>query len=187
MQRHKEYGAVTLEACVSVIAFVLLMLMLSSLFVMFMAQNLTAHATLQSAQSLALEAYSINKLQKEDGKLGSLDQIFSDFVAGLFGSPENNPGFVSEERLESLEEADLAQAVKKRFVGYLAGGDETEADRLLLMLNVVEGLDGLDFSKSSVQDGVLYIVLNYKLEYDFNVWNLGTIDVEQKACSKLWK
>lgn len=187
MQKHKEYGAVTLEACVSVLSFVLLMLMLSSLFVMFMAQNLTAHAALQSAQSLALETYSINALQKEDGKLGSLDQHLSDFIAGLFGTPEENPGFVSEKRLDSIAEADLAQAVKTRFVGYLAGGDEDEADRLLLMMNVVEGLDGLDFSKSSVQDGVLYIVLNYKLEYDFNVWNLGMIEVEQKACSKLWK
>lgn len=187
MDKNNQRGAITLEACVSVLAFVLLMLMLSSLFIMFMAQNVTAHVTLQTAQSLSMEAYSIEKLRQEDGELGTVGGHLTDFITGLFGTPENKPGFVMDYKWYDAEEKDVPQAVKTRFVGYLSGGDQEEADRILKQLNVVEGLEGLDFSGSKVQDGVLYVVLKYKLEYDFNVWELGVIDVEQEACSKLWK
>ena len=58
-----QRGMVTLEACVSVLSFLLLMLLLSSLFVMFMAQNMTAHALLQTAESLSLDAYTITTMK----------------------------------------------------------------------------------------------------------------------------
>lgn len=186
--RHKnECGAVTLEACISVLSFLILMLLLSSLFVMFMAQNVTAHTVLQTSQSLSLENYTIEKMVLSDGKVGSVSDYLADFVKHLFGSSEKNPNFVTEAHWTSLDSTAIGEIAKTRFVGYLSGGDKEKADEYLEMLNVVDGLDGLDFSKSYVSDDTLYIVLNYQLEYDFNIWNLGIVDVEQNTCSKLWK
>ena len=188
MKKSAERGAITLEACVSVLSFLILMLFLSSLFVMFMAQNVTSHAILQTAQSLSLDAHLIESLIKqEDGKVANLSDQVSDFVAKLFGSSEENPYFVTDSRWYNGDSTLIAEAVETRFVGYLSGGDETKADELLTNMNVVDGLDGIDFSQSYVQDNTLYIVLQYELEYDFNIWGLGTIDVEQRSCAKLWK
>lgn len=45
----------------------------------------------------------------------------------------------------------------------------------------------MDFSESYVADDTLYIVLNYELEYDMNVWSMDPVNVRQTTCSKLWK
>lgn len=187
MKERRNQGAVTLEACISVLSFLILMLLLSSLFILFMAQNATAHAVLETSESLSLDVYAIECLMKEDGKLGTLSANLGQFITKLFGSSDNNPHFVTNDRWYNGDADKIAAAVKTRFIGYLAGGDETEADEMLIRMNVVDGLDGLDFSGSYVANDTLYIVLKYKLEYDFNIWDLGTIDVEQTACSKLWK
>lgn len=187
MKGYKQRGAITLEACISVLAFLVLALLLSSLFIMFMAQNVTAHVTLQTSESLSLDVYTIESLIKEDGKIGSVGENLGQFITKLFGSSSDNPYFVTDSRWYNGDATQLEQTIKTRFVGYLTGGDETEADAMLSRMNIVDGLDGLDFSESYVANDTLYIVLKYELEYDFNIWGLGTVEVEQKACSKLWK
>jgi len=82
---------------------------------------------------------------------------------------------------------DVSEAVKSRFVGYLNGGNEEEASSFLKNLNIVNGLDGLDFSGSYVENDTLYVNLKYEMEYDFQPANMENIKVEQTACSKLWK
>lgn len=181
-------GVITLEACVCVLSFLILMLLLSSLFVMFMAQNATAHTVLQTSESLSIDAYS--KEHIGSGGTGSVSEVvvgIGEFIGDLFGIAQDNPSFVGKDDLSTASETEIASIVKTRFVGYLSGGNVIEADEFLERMNIVDGLDGLDFSDSYVEDGVLYITLKYKLEYDFNIWNVGTVDVEQKACSKLWK
>ena len=193
MMRKSDDGVITLEACVSVLSFLILMLFLSSMFVMFMAQNVTAHVALQTSQSLAMDVYRTNTLIREEGKLVSLGDALTQFVTNMAGSSEDSPYFISDARwYQNAEGKDpesevVAEAVKTRFLGYISGGDEAKADELLKNMNVVNGLDGMDFSESYVTENVLYVVLKYELEYDFNIWNAETLKVEQTACSKLWK
>ncbi|MBR2048767.1 MAG: hypothetical protein IJ960_09250 [Oscillospiraceae bacterium] len=202
MKSDSQRGMITLEACISVLTFILLMLFFSSFFVLFMVQNMTAHAILQTSQSLSLDVYRTEQLIKEDdGKVGSVSDYFTQFVTKLFGSAEDSPYFVSdnywhklkepkrgeEQVVDESEKTEVADAVKLRFIGYFASGDEEEADYLLEYMNVVDGLDGLDFSESYVENDTLYIVLRYELTYDFDIWGVSNLSVEQKACSKLWK
>lgn len=184
---NSERGVITLEASISVLSFLVLMFLISSFFVMFMAQNVTAHVTLQTAESLSFDAYKIEKLMKEDGKIGSLGENLGQFITKLFGSATDNPYFVADDRWYDGDAAQIEKAIKNRFVGYLAGGNEVEADEMLLRLNIVNGLSGLNFSESYVVNDTLYIVLKYTMECDFNMWGLRPIEVEQRACSKLWK
>ena len=187
MGKKNDNGVITLEACISVLSFLILMLLLLSLFVMFMAQNVTSHVVLQTSQSLSLDVYSIDKLSVSSGSIETVGDYLGEFVANLFGSSDNNPSFVTDDKWYEGDEAAIATAVKTRFVGYLIGGDETEADEFLKRMNIVDGLNGLDFSGSHVDNDTLYIVLKYDLKYDFNIWNVGTVKVEQTTCSKLWK
>ena len=194
MNNKRTEGMITLEACVSVLSFLILMLLLSSLFVMFMAQNITSHTILQASESLSVDAYYTEKLTPKTGSVGNVgDYVWKatnaawQFVNGIFGVPDDNPDFVTTDRWYEGDETDIANAVKKKFVAYLTAGDETEADKLLKRVNIVDGLDGLDFTESYIDNGTLYIVLNYQMEYDFNIWDVGKVDVKQTTCSKLWK
>lgn len=174
-------GMLSLEACISVLMFLMLMLLLSGFFRMFMAQNETAHVALETAESLALDAYSAEKIGN-----GSLESV-GDLINGLFGLM-NDENFTSYSDWYSEEpEVLLADVVKKRFVAYLSGGDVEKADQLLERLNVKDGLEGIDFSGSRVVDDILYVNVKYKLKYDFRIGSLGEIDVNQETCAKLWK
>ena len=182
MEKRGDRGIISLEACISVISFLLLMLVLAGFFRMFMAQNMTAHAALETAQSLSLEAYSAKKLGN-----GSLKSV-GDFINGLFGKIDDD-NFSSYEDWFSSEskQAALPGIAKTRFAAYISGDSEQEADELLERLNVVDGMDGIDFSGSYVENGMLYIVVKYELKYDFKLGKLSTVKVNQKACAKLWE
>lgn len=187
MTIRSESGNVTLEACISLLTFLILMLFLSSLFILFMAQNMTAHAILQTAQSLALDSYTIDALSLGDGKSEDLGELLATGVSRIYGSSDSNPYFVTDNLWYNGDSAAVSAEVRERFVGYLSGGDETKADDLLRSMNVVNGLAGLDFSQSAVSDGMLTAVVTYELEYDFDIWGVDNIAVEQKSCAQLWK
>ncbi|MGM9603117.1 MAG: hypothetical protein ACI3W5_16215 [Faecousia sp.] len=188
MQKESQSGAITLEACVSVLSFLILMLFLSSLYVMFMAQNVTAHTAMQTAQSLALEAYSVEKMViKDDNSAFTVSDVVTLFVKKMFGSSEENPSFVADTYWLNDTQTQLGQIVKTRFIGYLNGGNTADANEFLKKINITKGTDGLDFSESQIKDGTLYVVVKYELEYDFNIWGVKPIQVKQTACAKLWK
>lgn len=208
MNNESQRGMIALEACISVLTFLILLLFFSGFFVLFMVQNMTAHAILQTSQSLSLDVYAIESLIKDDdGTLGKVSDHFTEFVTRLLGSSEDSPYFITdyhwhapdvdkttkpEGETEPEPEAgpvvnEVAEAVKLKFVGYFAGGDENRADELLEYMNVVNGLDGLDFSLSYVEGDMLYIILNYELAYDFNLWEVDNLKVHQQACARLWK
>lgn len=183
MHEKREKGAITLEACVSVFMFLILMLLLAGLFKLFIAQNVTAHVLLQTSQSLSLDAYMSEELGTED--IGSVGDFIKKLFVGVSGTDHN---FVAYEKCYDEDSGQVhADEIKKRFVGYLTGGDESAADDFLKDMKVADGLSGLDFSKSYVENNTLHLVLQYELEYDANIWEMDNVEVQQTTCSKLWK
>lgn len=184
--QNNEAGMLTLEACISVMFFLILMLLMAGFFRMFMAQNMTAHAALETAESLSLDAYAAEKIGNEKISDASVESV-NGFVNGLFDYFNDDDFFSYNDWYSSEPDEKLESAVKRRFVAYISGGDEEQADQILSRLNVKDGLKGVDFSGSSVKDGTLYVNVKYKLNYDFHVGSLSEIDVDQNACAKLWK
>ena len=184
---------ISLEACISVTTFLVIMFFISGLFVLFMAQNVTAHVTLQTTQSLSLDVYANEKITKELDGMNDADSV-SDwvelFVSSLFGADNNEKEYFitdDDEWYKAENSGKLGNVVKQRFIGYLGGGSTDRAESILSMLNVKDGLEGLDFSGSYIEDGTLYVVLRYELQDSFNIGNLGNIAVTQTSCAKLWK
>lgn len=176
-----QKGIITLEACISVLFFLMLMLLLAGLFRMFMAQNLIAHATLETVQSLSLDAYSAKKIGS--GNWGSVGEL----INNLFDLTNNDDFSSYKDWYSAPPDLPVKEVVKTRFIAYISGGDKTKADDLLRRLNIEDGIEGIDFSDSVVKEGVLYVVLKYRLEYDFKIGGLGEIEVTQKACAKIWQ
>lgn len=85
--------------------------------------------------------------------------------------------------------ADLENAIRKRFVAYLSGGNTAQAERILKRYKIVGGVDHLDFSGSYISSGKLYVSVKYEIEYTFNTFKVPgqkPLRFEHTACSKLW-
>ena len=179
-----ERGMVTLEACVFLLIFMFIMLFMLGLFQMSMAQGATAHAVMQSSQSLSMDAYSISKLS--DAKiLDGIGDLLGLIAIKLIGNAGDNPNFVTEKKWYGSTDVS-ADVLKLRFIGYLSGGDEAAAQSFLKLVRVVDGLDGLDFSETEILNGDLYFRLKYKVQYAFTVGSIGEIEVKQTAVTRLW-
>lgn len=180
-----ERGLLSLEACISVTIFIFFMLFLYSFFVVFEARNMMAHTVLATTKSLSLDSYWSSKM-RDTGNLTS----FAGFLSKLY----NDPGFTAKEAWDELGEGETLDTniVKERFIAYLSGeetdaGATPEADKLLKRYHVVNGVNGLDFSQSTVESGCVKVVVTYELEYEFDVFGLDTLKMQQSACSKIWK
>lgn len=188
-----EKGLLSLEACVSVTIFMFLMLFLYSFFTIFEARNEIGHVVLATTDSMAADVFA----NKNIGDGGNMGQV----IYELYGVVTNSDSGFTDYRqwYEDATEDDgagnkklsatFSEVIKERFVAYLTSGKSSDANEILKKYKVKNGIDGLDFSGSYVDSskGDLYLKVKYTLEYDYNPFNLGGLEFEQSACSKLWK
>lgn len=195
-----DEGSLTLEACVSVLLFLILALLFASFFPMFMVQNMTAHALLETSQSLSVDAYAAKKLGRDH--FDSIQDISMVFLDKLNITSITNDAFATdktwyeqdEDHHQSVDDyqTGVVDLVKQRFVAYLGAGDdgrtmhEREADELLERYKVEKGLDGIDFTGTEVRDGYLNIKITYTFHNDFSVLDFKPFVVTQTTKSKIW-
>lgn len=170
-----EKGVVTMEAAIVVPIFVLLMLLMNGLFVMFMGQQIMAHTAIQSAKSLAMDPYSTQRVQAD--KQDHLADVF----AKLFAMRHEE--FVSTD--EWYKSADVADMVEERFMAYLGGSGDAEG--LLDVIGVEGGSSGLDFSGSTLADGVLTMNIKYTQNFVYGTSDLTSIEREITMKVKLFE
>ena len=72
-------------------------------------------------------------------------------------------------------------------LAYLGGGDPAQAEKVLKRYNIRGGADGLDFSGSHSDGEKVWLSVKYTIDYEFRVFRTDGLEMEQTACSKLWK
>ena len=159
-------GSITLEAAIVVPIFIILMLFVNGIFIMFMGQQIMTHTLIQSAKSLAFDPYASQRVtaNEEDKEADLFVDMFS-FTGG---------NHISTNKWYEVDE-DLAKTIKNRYIAYLRP-DRTNARALLKMIGVKDGIKGLDFSESSIVDGMLTIKLIYKQDFIFNAAGVASFD-----------
>ncbi len=212
--KNSESGLLSLEASISLTIFMFFMLFLYSFFIVFEARNEIAHVVLASTNSLALDTYENEAMGKSGTISQILSEIYhygspneSGFVdSNLWNEikvwehegrwngtiyakqpDDSNVTDVDDYGKSAAISATFDKAIKERFVAYLSGGSTSEADKILKRYHVVNGINGLDFSGSHISSGKIYLSVKYKLEYEYNAFGLGTLEMEQSACSKTWE
>lgn len=172
--KKKEQGILTIEASIVLTLFLLFVLFLFSFARMYRAQNMISHATMQSADALALESYIREVAHDEDAneivKLGNQ-------LSGLTS--------LSEESFTSLRAADIPKLAKEKFAVAISSSD-ANADAILKKLGVKGGLSGVDFSvsKMDLNTNDVIVYANYTLELQFPVFGFSEINVTKAARAK---
>lgn len=209
-----ETGTMSLEASICLTLFIFVLLFMYSFFVVFEARNAMAHAGLATADSLALDVYETSKVEGTNDistlvssiyhavfpdnspfssheKWYTRDAVDPDWNGNIYAS---DPGDGEDDDYENglgdkaYVSALFASVLRERFFSYLAGSDNTrDVEAILKKYHISSGMNSVDFSKSKIVNGDLYVIVSYKLDYEFNIMNLFALQLEQTACSKLWK
>lgn len=184
-------GVISLEACIVLPIFIFLLMFFYGFFVFFSGQQVITHAMIQSADSLSLDPYAMERIDNSKLESGG------DLIQALYGTlfTDQSKYFVSDDKWYSDDKDKLPEVVKNRFIGYLAGDCdkgvsdaqiEHAANELLKTAGVQGGLDGMDFSASKVDGNKLTITVKYKQEFIFNFQGLAAFDREQTLNISLW-
>ncbi len=176
----KEEGLLSIEACISLTLFIFLMLFFYGFFVVFEVRNAMSHAVLSTANSMATDKPVIRDVLNADS---IVEPIFNIVYAVAY---DTNTGFSSKDKWYE-DNAKVAAEAASRFKAYFAGGDDDKYEKILKKYHVVNGSAGLDFSKSKISGGKLYIVLDYDIEFEYKVFDQISLSLEHSACSKMWE
>lgn len=165
----------TLEACILMPLFMMIMLLLNGSFVMFMGQQYVTHTLVQSTKSLVMDPYSIDRVTSNQGD--ELADMFIDIAAS---------DHISADKWYEDGSSNVASTVEDRFVTYLKDS-RSEADALLDVFGIEGGVSGLDFSGSSVDNGVLTVSLKFNQRYVYDAFDLQPFQRELKLKVNLFK
>ena len=182
-------GVIALEASIVLTLFMFLILLLYSFISFFQVTGMTQYAVLKTVASMSLDPYEMEALQGS----GSVNELLTTY--GLEQSNAGN-GFVSNdkwyEKNESgdyEENSEFFRCLKQRYIAYLtSGGTNSDADQMLKSARVLDGIEGINFSESKIENGDLYVTIKYKIKLLFNYepFGIGDITVKQSSCSSIW-
>ncbi len=172
--KKREQGILTIEASIVLTLMLLFILFLFSFGRVYRAQNLVSHATLQSADAVAMESYL-----RETALQSNVSEVvhLSSYITGSSS--------ISAEGVESLRSANLPQIARQKFIAAIAN-TEDNADKKLKNLGVKDGLAGIDFSECKMDLGNddVIIAVKYTIEMQFPVFGFEEITVTKAAKAK---
>lgn len=183
MTKQNERGSVTLETCIVLPIFLFLFLFVFGLFGVVSAHNQMTHALIQSAKSMSLDSYLLENVDSAGEAGTKFWGGLSDMVLDLVRL-DNDPYFTSDTDWYKTDNG--SEIAKKRFIGYFAGGDASEADKKLKALKITNGLDGVSFTVD-VQEEIFTVTMKYNIQYWFDFLDSGKIPMEQTIKGRLWK
>lgn len=179
---NSKKGSLTIEASIALTAFMFIVVTILSFSTVYKAQSIVSHATLQTSQSLAVESYYRETISKS-GSADLLSKLikFAGFL-GLDGGSEIDDGYASL----GDEGTDFYKIVKNTFA-YSVAEDITSADQLLKNVGIENGLDGIDFTYSSVSSGDIIINAQYEVKLPFSFFGERTVTLSKSAKTKAFK
>lgn len=183
MKRSKfEEGTLTLETALALPIFFFIFLSIFGFFGFIAARNQVRHALIQSVKSLSMDSYINEQISSTDKDDFVFWKNLPDLVMDIARSG-NNEYYSSRSNWYSNTSG--KDVIKKRFIGYISGGDESKAQESLKAMGVDNGINGMTFNYT-VTDGDLTVTVSYKLHNWFDFAGIGTFDMEETATAKMW-
>ena len=178
MKVKSSEGSITLEACIVVPIFIMVMLVVNGVSVMFMGQQIMSHTLLQSTKSLALDPYSSQRVAAD------AEDDLADMFVDIFSIGHGD--YISTEKWYEDHPDNIEDLVGERFTAYLRAS-HSDADNLLERVGIEGGIAGLDFSESKFESGILTVRVTYTQNYLFNAGGLTSFHRTLCAQVKLFE
>ena len=172
--KKREQGVLSVEASIVLTLMLLFILFLFGFGRVYRAQNLVSHASLQTADAVAMESYLRETALQSDA---------SDVV--YLANHITDSSSISVEGLESLRSANLPKIARQKFIAAIASS-EAKADEKLKSMGVKDGVAGIDFSECKMDLGNddVIIAVKYTIEMQFPVFGYNEIAVTKAAKAK---
>ena len=175
MNRNSK-GYLTVEATITLTVFLFFMLFIMNFAQIYQVQNYVNHGLLQTGKMLAFNSLEYDR----ENILESAIQLIQDL--GVLGEKRD-----SSYEIEQLwKKEDYGEAVKKGF-SYCASVSPDVTYDALVKYGVMEGVDSLDFSGTTVEDDKLIINVSYEIHLPYVVFNIERITLHQRVVCGLWK
>ena len=164
MKEKKNQGSLTLEACIVVPIFLMVMLLANGLFIMFMGQQVMSHAMLQTAKSMAFDPYGAQKANT-DGSPALMPLFMDLFTLG-------DSAYSSTD--DWTDGGNVPKEAEERFYAFLGGKSKANSYAILDVVGVKGGAAGVKFTDSSYDKdtGILTVSMSYEQEFIFNAMGL---------------
>lgn len=174
-------GSLTIEASIALVAFIFVVITILSFATVYRAESIVSHATLQTSQSMAIESYYRETISGNDtAKTWSTLVKFASFLG--FDAAHADDAYASL----GDKGTDMYKIVKDTFA-YAIADDVNEADRILEDAGIPDGLDGIDFSYSSITGSNIIINARYEVELPFSFFGEQTVTLSKSAKTKSFK
>ena len=160
----------TVEATLSLTIFLFFMMFFMNFGHIYQAQNYITHGVLQTGKSLAF--YSFEYEQKSP----------SDFIQELFGL-----GSGKQIAIEQKWNAGSYASAAREMFSYCAGVEPAQTDAVLKKYGLVNGIESLDFSNTSVKDNKLFLKVQYDIQLPFAFLGLDKVTMHQQTICGLWE
>ncbi len=187
----KNRGSITLEATVSLTAFLFCIMFFLNFARVYMAQNIVAYGAMEASMQFSMDyckaaAYGSSNI---GGFVAEIMGIFANGEDYHEDAPELEAGDIfmlngggSQSRIENY--------FAKSITGNMDEGSfRANADECLMAVGIEHGMDGLDFSGTALLNSQNKIQVNIRYRVKLLVPFLGIseIEMEQKASNRLWK
>lgn len=175
----RQKGSLTVEASIALTTFIFFILLFYSFGRVYRAQNLVSHATIQTAEALAVESYFRETVSASD--LGAVVSLIGRIVNR--GEPDS---YLTINYYSLTNHyTDLKKVVKTDFAYAIAATSE-QADEVLKKNGVKDGLEGIDFKDTKVDSDII-VKAAYTVELQFPFFGKKELKLTKTAKSYPFK
>jgi len=191
MIRKDEKGHIAVETLGAFIPFLLVMISILSLVQLVATQARVHNALTQSALTISMYSYTM-VLYDEGADQGVLDILANGLLSLSRERGPRTPPFSSPSAAANQLRNTNPDTIVRSLVGRFLENDGISGHQHLLDLNVVSGLNGLDFTGSQLLDsnGDVKLTVTYKVAYTFGNIPMPLpnpyLEVTQTVKTKAW-
>lgn len=176
----KESGILTIEATVSMTAFIFFLLFFMNFGKVYIAQNMVAYGTYEAVKAISLDHY----VAEAEGstQVGELVSSIQELTAGITDL-DNGEIFL-------LQGGSIDALARQDFIRAIAAGGEAEADQALKAVGIENGIEnsekGIKFT-CNYKDGTISIDAECRVKLMFPFLGVDSVEIKQHASSRLWE
>ena len=170
VDNHGSKGYLTVEATLSLTIFLFFMMFIMNMGQIYQTQNFVTHGIMQTGKNLAFNSYSYEQVSVV-AELSYLVQALS-----LEGTGEN----VSVGH--RWKDKNYKEVAKETYACIFE-----DLDNELKKMQIKKGIEGIDFSGTTVKDNNLILNVTYDIELPFAFFNFNKVTMHQKVVCGLWK